>query len=191
MKYDAFLLFFLSSDFTSDFGAVISLCGTQDLDCEVPAWTLMLRNVVWFSPSAVQIVLWNSAVWEAGGPGWPEFRDFGWDMVRYIISSEYLPKHLQINEISRFSMNFEGSVAFKIPRWTFLHCPSIPASLRRSTASCSEAVPHATLSASRWRHWISYNLFRETQPIIRHLIFMGLLIWLFDGYLGGANLNGV
>jgi hypothetical protein len=42
--YDAFLLFFLSSDFTSDFGAVME--AAQDLDCEVPAWTLMLRNVV-------------------------------------------------------------------------------------------------------------------------------------------------
>ena len=133
--YDAFLLFFLSSDFTSDFGAVME--AAQDLDCEVPAWTLMLRNVVWFSPSANRPVKLSGL----GGRRTTVTRVQGiW--VRYIISCEYLPKHLQIKEISGFSSIFEGSVAFKIPRWTFLHCPSIPGAvkindlLQRSCPTC-------------------------------------------------------
>ena len=113
----------------------------QDLDCEVPAWTLMLRNVLWFSPSANRPVKLSGL----GGRRTRVTRVQGlW--VRYIISCEYLPKHLpkhlQINEISGFSIIFEGSVAFKITRWTFLHCPSIPGAekindlLQRSCPTC-------------------------------------------------------
>ena len=171
-------------------------------------WTVRCQPGRWCCETScdfrrVQIVLWNSAVW--GGRRtrvtrvqglWGEIYNFLW------ISSKTSSK------TSSNQWDFRVFNYF----WRFCCCSKsqdehfyiAPASqeLRRSTTSCSEAVPHATLSTgvkmkaldlTIWQrrntiklNWLVYLTCFEKQNAIGTL-FMGLLmvIWV------GGNLNGV